>query len=362
MLNDAIAKLTRKNYLFIPEETSNFKRVVIYGAGGRSLTLPNELAKYGVTVDYFLDSDSRKHGTTHADLEVKDPRSVTIEDDVAVLISSTFWKMIYSQCKEYGFKNVFFDFQHNAINRVGELFSDYRRYEKVYSMLEDDASRETFAAFIKTRRTGDRTWLKVSEFEALFHPVVGPQKGDTIMDIGCWEGDSCVRFMERLEGQCKIHAFEVEPDIIKRASVNLEKYGDSIELVAKGVGSRSGMLTFQKTDACEYGGLKDLTRGTHNEKTQLLSCESISIDDYCAKTKTAPDYIWIASTYNVRDIVAGANETLKKHRPRLVMYAMNPFILELFEDVQAIVPEARFYLGVHHFGLESWTTAYVDLS
>lgn len=356
MLKQAIESIERKGLYFFPDQTKKYKKVVVFGAGTRSLPLPEELNIYGVETLFFLDNDSSKHGKSHAGLEVKNPNDVSIDDDTAILISSTFWEDIYFQCRALGFPNIFFDYHYEYRSRPWGLQSQYEKLEEFYAMLSDDESRETFAGFLKSHSTGDLTWARVSSYRLLLHPIAGAQKGDVIVEVGTGQGKLIKSVYDEFDGDCTVYTFEADPvhcEDLKHKLGDLE----NLTFEPMAIGKEPGTITFSRPRGTLWGG----PVSNDSEESESINITTTSIDAYCDENNISPDLLWIGTQYMTADILEGLRKTFLKHRPRVSITATLSSIPDIVSFLKALNlgMDVDVYVGSQSFVLDAYFFVFV---
>lgn len=101
MLNYDIASLKKKIDL-----TKN--KVVLFGAGDIGELTNYSLNRLGITVDFFCDNDTRKHGKKYLGIEVISPENLAkLNKSINIFISNNYVSLISTQLNNYGFKEIY---------------------------------------------------------------------------------------------------------------------------------------------------------------------------------------------------------------------------------------------------------------
>ncbi len=61
--------------------------------------------------------------------------------------------------------------------------------------------------------------------------LLNPQKGSTILDVGCGSGKQCFLFYKALEGDADITGGDVNPELLEKARQENAKIGNRIKLI-----------------------------------------------------------------------------------------------------------------------------------
>jgi FkbM family methyltransferase len=168
------------------------------------------------------------------------------------------------------------------------------------------------------------------------------QKGDIVLDCGACVGDAAIWALSY--GASSIHCFE--PDAINLASLrnNVDQYGGcKITIVPCAVGKETGEAQFTH-DHDSFVASK-IAQTTETADSDTLTVPVIRIDDYVEEHRVAPTFIKMDVEGGEMDALAGARETLAKHKPQLAvcLYHKPSDMWTIPELIREIVPEYRFW-------------------
>ena len=218
--------------------------------------------------------------------------------------------------------------------------------EKVYSILTDEDSKSVFAARIRAIVSGAVGYLKVSEYEEYFHPLIKPEIGDVILDGGVSEYVTPqIGFINTIGPTGKWFGFEPDPIGFSAASERIKKSAthDNYEIIPFGLWHKRSKLRF------EIQG-----QGTHFikfEKQNTIESDVVSVDEFVEdRCLGKVNYIKLDVEGAEFNALKGGMRTIKKCRPKLAvslyhqlkdLYSIPLFLKEICVDYE-------FYLGHHH--------------
>lgn len=261
----------------------------------------------------------------------------------------------YAYLKSIGYESfcTFMPIPYNAgittTHIPGYYNSNKEHLEYVYSLLEDQESKEVMASRIRAIETGNIGYIKISEYEEYFHPLVKPEDGDIVIDGGVSENiypEIC--FINAVGKNGKIFGFEPDPAGFCTADERLKEHNPNAtyKLVPLGLWDKKETIYF-----------KIQGQGTHvttKNEEGTIACECISIDEF-VKTFFLPkvDVIKLDVEGSELNAIKGAVKTILTHKPKLMislyhkpedLFKIPIFIKELCEDYV-------FYMGHHHADL-----------
>ena len=164
------------------------------------------------------------------------------------------------------------------------------------------------------------------------------RSGDVVLDCGACAGDTAVWALSY--GASSVHSFE--PDALNLAALNnnAARYGNGrIKIVSSAVGKETGTVQFIHDNSCVSSKIAD------GSASGALTVPMTSIDAYVKEHGIAPSFIKMDVEGNEMDALAGARETLVKHRPQLAvcLYHKPSDMWTIPELIREIVPEYRYW-------------------
>jgi len=187
--------------------------IVIFGAGNGGQQLLEVLSDRSVKPDFFCDNDSKLWGTTIRGLRVLSPSELATMNNIPlILIASNWAREIADQLAAQGNRN-FVDFtcwddrwdknfNQNLINNCSDEISE------VYQLMEDDWSKELYLSLIKYRLNADPRLIRETPHKWYAHPMVSAESGDTVFDVGSFDGKTSIGFAEQVGQSGRVISFE----------------------------------------------------------------------------------------------------------------------------------------------------------
>lgn len=143
----------------------------------------------------------------------------------------------------------------------------------------------------------------------------------------------------------KVFAFEVDPTTITALRWNIETNGiRNVHIVEKAVSTTDDGLVFA---SFEYSLVSQvLTEGfTPTEDAKLVRVPSVTIDTHVAEGNTAPRLIKSSITAREIDVLRGAQNTLRSHRPIVITIANATARAEMTAFMNAVGYDCRAIEG-----------------
>lgn len=168
--------------------------------------------------------------------------------------------------------------------------------------------------------------------------------GDIIIDAGAFVGDTALLFHQVTEGHCEIHAFEVLEENLRLLHHNLTANGiaERVDVCALALSDRSGQLVNIKAPPVQ--GATSIFG-----ESDGVQIETITLDDYVIHQKLERvDLIKMDIEGAERLALAGAADTIRRHRPRLAIC-----IYHLWDDIFKI-PQLIRSMGVPYRYAFKW--------
>lgn len=216
--------------------------------------------------------------------------------------------------------------------------------DNVFTMLEDDESKEVFASRIRSLETGNTGYTLLSKYPEYFHPEVLPEEGDIIMDGGI---SSHVVAQEALSNTIgpsgRLYGFEPDPVGFVEASDKLQNLElNNIELLPLGLWKGKDTLHFKSIGQGSF-----VTQGPQEN---TIACEMTSVDDFVKENGVERvDFLKLDVEGSEFNAIRGAIKTIVQHKPKLAIsiYHLPQDIYVLPKLIKQIGPEYKFYMGHH---------------
>lgn len=208
--------------------------IVVYGMGNGADKLFKRLEKYGIFVSDVFASDGFVRGHSYRGYRVKSFSEIkeTYSDFVILLSFASNRKevveMIAAIDREYELfipdmpvtdENEYFDREFYNQN--------YDNIREVYDLLEDEKSKNVYAAVLNYKLTGKLTYLLNSFVEKEdMYSLIDARSIETVVDAGAYNGDTAREAIEYFSGVKRIYA--IEPD--KRNFKKLSRFAEESDV------------------------------------------------------------------------------------------------------------------------------------
>ncbi|MBE6781882.1 MAG: FkbM family methyltransferase [Ruminococcaceae bacterium] len=231
----------------------------------------------------------------------------------------------------------------------GEIFNlEYaKKHAKelnlAYSLLCDEQSRKVFEQTVLFKLDGDINRLfdcETNEDEA-FENILKLKEGDSFLDLGAYNGDTVLDFVNRVGRFSNITAVEPDPKSFNKLLKNTKEL--NIKLINAAVSNEIGSLPFS------FKG----SRGTVLGGEDFTDAVNI---DFLAKN-TRFDYIKFDVEGNEYNAILGGENTIKRDKPKMLISAYHKsedyFAIPLL--VHKLNPDYKIYMR-HYRYVPAWDT------
>ena len=228
------------------------------------------------------------------------------------------------------------DFRQDYANNT----SDYIEFEK---SLNDHQSKLTWNHLKNIRLFGD--FLNIDVFPKSYGKHYFPEflefkeKGEVFYDIGCFDGETTLDFIDECPTFKKIFAFEPNPNNLETLLTKFEKF-KNIEVIRKGV-----------SDSNEISGFSSIHgSASHFDLNSRLKVELVAIDSLSIE---APTFIKMDIEGMERFALEGARNIIERNRPKLAIsvYHLHDDVRVIFRIISEMLPNSRFFLRHYSEGI-----------
>lgn len=233
----------------------------------------------------------------------------------------------------------FFTKQYATAHRV--------QLETVYNALATEEDRKVFSSLVNYKLTGDPRYLYESVgTENRLYDLLGLSDDEVYMDCGAFSGDTVSAFLRHCGGYKRITAVEPDARSYKKLTENLKDLNNT-ECINAPLGACCGSVGFSSMGS--RGSKIDPSGNTVEQK---------SIDSILGEEGAS--YIKIDVEGAEREVLKGAENTVKRHRPKLLVscYHRAEDIFAIPLQVLSMVPDYKMHLW-HPLYLPPWDAAYI---
>lgn len=241
---------------------------------------------------------------------------------------------------------------------IEEIEKDICEYEKVFGILNDEKSRRNFLAFLKTRVSGNNSYvMNVFDKEGNFYnnDVFKIDNNEVLLDVGAYTGDTIRLFLKENHRKYK-HIYALEPDELNR--IELQKYIEKdhvndISISELGAWKEKGEIKFTAVNEQRSG--VEANQG-ENIKSVKIKVERLdNVFDYKEKVTV----LKINYFEGVKEALQGAEYLLKVHKPKIAVTVgfdcrNIKYVPKLIKEIN---PDYNLYLRFNR-GMVSTLTCY----
>ena len=183
----------------------------------------------------------------------------------------------------------------------------------------------------------------------------------TVIDAGGYDCLQSLFFLNKFPNCEKVYTFEPCYEIFKHPLYDaIIKKRNEIEIVEKGIWSKTEMLEFQKVDDIKWGSSINGVKPELYENYEIIKTPVVSIDDFVKENKIKKiDFIKMDIENAEEDAIKGGLETILKDRPQLAIsiYHSDEQFFNLPKYLKDVLKDYIFRLG-HYSAKEFETVLY----
>ena len=180
------------------------------------------------------------------------------------------------------------------------------------------------------------TWVRK---QYLLEGICEPEKGDVVLSVGAFYGETSIWFSERVGDFGKVYAFEAVARNAWVAECNCRRNGIKNILV-----ENSCLWSAEQSVYVE----QDDAASRVSENTEGTEMKAITLDTYCEKNRISKvDYIKMDIEGAEYEALLGTENVIRKNKPKLaicVYHSAEDFI-RIPQKIKEYVPEYRLYLS-----------------
>lgn len=363
-----IERLTETQTVWERLQTTK-KPIVLYGMGDGALKIMEVFRRYHIPLAGIFASDEFVRGHSFAGFPVLSLSQVKEKwkDFVIVLAFGTFREPLLSYLYQLSERYEFYapdvpavldgpiDGWCNAPNALFDLSYVTRHeeeFEKAYTLLSDERSRETFLSVLNYKISGKVSYLKqaTDPREQVFDKLLYLNDQEDYVDLGAYNGDTVLEFLEQVNG-CYRRIIALEPDRknFKKLSAMVEKKElENIQIFHAGSCDKTQILSF----SARSGRNSSLHGGKDGVMTQMYA-----VDDLLNGNRASLIKMDVEGAEE--RTILGCRKTIACYHPKLMIsaYHRNSDLFSIPLLLQKIAPGYRIYLR-HHPYIPAWETNY----
>lgn len=320
------------------------KPIVMYGMGNGADKIIAVMEQYGAKVADFFASDGFVRGQVFHEKTVLSFSAIQEKyKEFIVLVSfgsslPDVLKNVYTIADNHALYAPDVPVSGETLFTLEFYKENYEKFEKVFSLLADELSKETYANIIRYKITGDISYLRKA-----FSPVdcekdiLHFHRYETFIDAGAYNGDTARKFIASCPNAKTVYA--IEPD--RKNFKKLSAYAET-ESNAKVIPLNFGTWNCESVTEFAVGGNRNSAIGAQNfkktETVQLNAIDSLHI--------TNADYIKYDVEGAEKEALYGTQNTVRASFPDLLvsLYHRSEDLFALPLLVQELFPEYTLYL------------------
>lgn len=335
-----------------------FDEFVLFGAGGGTHEVESVLGDAGKRVIGYCDNSPAKQGQKFNGKPVFRPGELKtmMGPKRAIVISAAYQSEIAAQLTgDLGVERA------RVFPFVSPMFRNHfgRRavephlaaFEDLMGRLEDQESRDYLSALMRFRWTMDPADLRRNPLLAGFYHYkaagLGPRKGDHIVDVGAYTGDTAQMYLERLSGDAHVSALEPLPRNLEAMARTIEENGlkDKVSIYPFAAGDAPG--TAEIISGAPVSDPRATLRSADAPSRETIRVETL--DRLFLSGKRRVNFIKIDVEGFEPAVLAGGAQLIARDRPdlALALYHTPEQLFTLPAQLDRIAPGYRFYLGHH---------------
>jgi FkbM family methyltransferase len=225
-----------------------------------------------------------------------------------------------------------------------QLWTEQRpQIERVFDLLADQPSRQILASIVKARIEGDTGFHRISPFQEYDHPVVHAGRGDVVVDVGAYDGDSAELYAQRVGPGGRVVAMEPSPANYGKMIQRMRQQRlENITPLLLGAWNDDAVLRF------EDGAGVSSKLGSEGKTQVVVTPIDRLVGDY---RLPRVDLIKLDVEGAEKAALEGARDTILRFRPQLHISIYHRFddIFELPLMLAEWLPRYRWYMGHHSY-------------
>lgn len=212
--------------------------------------------------------------------------------------------------------------------------------DRIYDLLADQASRDTFLKVIEYKLSGNISHLDACEAdeEAVTRQLLSPETIRSYADLGAYNGDTIRRLATYAPSLSRVIA--MEPD--HRNFRKLSEYADTVSRDIQITPLQLAAWDKRETLQMDASGNRNANLSTNSKKT--VAVEADALDNVIGDCR--PDYIKYDVEGSEYQALTGSRDTIRKYMPRLLvsLYHRSEDLFVLPTLLREISPDYKLYL------------------
>lgn len=224
---------------------------------------------------------------------------------------------------------------------ISDMKTNFKRYRKVYDLLIDEKSKETFAHMMAAKVYMNLDYVNnVCTTEPIyFNKSIFSFDSDIFVDCGGYDGYSTITFLNSNPRTQKVYLFEGMPDLANKCQQNIMQAGlaDKVTIFDKAVYNQSCKLYFSPGQ--ETGDSKISEDGN-------ITVDAIALDQFLNERIT---FIKMDIEGSEKEAISGAAKLIRNYTPKMAIciYHLKDDFWKIPELILSINPDYHFMVKQH---------------
>jgi FkbM family methyltransferase len=220
-----------------------------------------------------------------------------------------------------------------------------KKLQRVYELLADDASRKIFSSIVRARIEGDTGYIEISRYPEYLHPACIPMLGETVIDIGGYDGDTARVFSPLVGPNGKVICLEPSfNNYLKLSEFSAQVDTRNVLPLCLAAWNESTLLRFNSSSAS--GGSNRLS-DDGVERVVATTIDRLTHD----LSLTRLDVLKLDVEGAEAAVIDGAKDAIYRFRPILLvsLYHHANDLFELPNFLFGSLENYQFFLGHHSY-------------
>lgn len=347
--------------LFCEEAEKVDGKLFLYGAGIMLYDALPCMEQCGLRISAILDADPRKAGTYFQNIPILSLEDVAdqLYDSVVAITTEKYAdeikRVLYRHMPEHRIYCTSM-YPLGAVRGESVLWcGQYLRQNRdklteVYTLLEDEVSKETFHIVIDSwiRFQGDKLPGCMEEPQYFIPQIVKDMKNiSCFIDVGAYIGDTISEAINYIPHIRRVYAFEADHSNYENLVRKYEK-DHRVEAFRLAVSDRQGNAAFSRGYNFASGTTGHLCeQNGANKNSQLVP--TVCLDHFTENIDVSDCFIKIDVEGSEMKVLKGSIEMIRRKRPKLAIcvYHQNQDIIEIPLWLHNVMPDYKFFLRQH---------------
>jgi len=190
------------------------------------------------------------------------------------------------------------------------------------------------------------------------------KKGHTVLDIGAHKAGYLYYIRKQVGNEGSVIAFEPQSNLFQYISKIKRLFNwDNVTVEHLALSDTVGSVTlYIPTNKVSKGSSPGATIVENKDRKETGLTETVStetLDTYCASKAIKPDFLKIDVEGNELNVFKGGIETLKKHKPKIIVeiearHVGQEQVLETFQFLESLQYKGHFIQGQNRIPLSSF--------